>query len=181
MIRASNVLSLAERVFEGTELRGRLLRRTLRVPVTETLLEFVIDGHPLGEAPEIEECIARPDDQATDLGERMPGTAAVQVERLLGIRPDTWEQGRVWLLFCPVCHDEGCGGVSAAIDRVGDWVIWSDFTWDNPFDQPLVRLQSLVRVSRQRFAFDATRYDALLMPLLAHYRQLDAARGRRRR
>ncbi|WPR65579.1 hypothetical protein SLW73_04445 [Glutamicibacter protophormiae] len=55
----------------------------------------------------------------------------VQLQRFSGDAPGEFYPHRVWLYFCPVCFDEGCGGVSVNIQTSGEHVIWSNFCFDS--------------------------------------------------
>ncbi|MGX1749146.1 hypothetical protein [Glutamicibacter protophormiae] len=54
-----------------------------------------------------------------------------QLQRFSGDAPGEFYPHRVWLYFCPVCFDEGCGGVSVNIQTSGEHVIWSNFCFDS--------------------------------------------------
>lgn len=60
-----------------------------------------------------------------------PSALEMQLRRFCGDAPGEFYPHRVWLYFCPVCFDEGCGGVSVNIQTSVEHVIWSNFCFDS--------------------------------------------------
>jgi hypothetical protein len=96
--------------------------------------EFVVNGVPLAEL------LAAP---ARDSGGR--GTRLSQeppfvfryggdeaVARLLLDAPPDLRDGRNSLLVCELCGDQGCGVISAVIERDGNAIVWRDFVSQSP-------------------------------------------------
>jgi hypothetical protein len=162
-----NVLSFRPRIVQATERQRRFLRSALPAKHEDVFLDFLIDGRPLREVLEVPEDVRRPTDDVSDLSESSAAEAVLQVDRLLGVAPNQYGSERVWLLFCPVCHEEGCGGLSVKVDRRDGQVEWSNFAWDNIFENPPTIL-SLT----QRFVFDAVAYDTALGALRARFATL---------
>jgi len=54
---------------------------------------------------------------------------------LLRERPET-ESGRSLIYICPECADIGCGAYGCKITRVGDCYVWSDFAYENGYEEP---------------------------------------------
>lgn len=164
MHQAPNVLSFRPQTVVGVESRPRWLRRDLSVTQEATFYEFLIDGRPLTELLEAAEGIARPDQETTNLGCSMVDAALSQLDHLLGAEsPGTIAQ-RVWLLFCPVDHDPGCGGISARITWGPQTVTWSEFGWDDDVAGPVVPLSQ-----HQHFTFDRHQYEKDLRALRAEF------------
>ncbi|MEV7553985.1 hypothetical protein AB0N89_30580 [Amycolatopsis sp. NPDC089917] len=98
--------------------------------------------------------------------DRWRETAVATLSRLLGDLPGDFDDGRVALLFCPMCGDLGCGGYSVEVVLGDDVVEWRAYGWQydyEPFD------------SAQEFAFAVARFDrkayeTLLRDLLSNYR-----------
>ncbi|MFI9454576.1 hypothetical protein [Amycolatopsis sp. NPDC052450] len=98
--------------------------------------------------------------------ERWRESAVETLSRLLGHLPGDFDDGRVALLFCPLCGDLGCGGYSVEVVFGDDVVEWRAFghQYDyEPFDPD------------QEFSFTGARFDrkayeTLLGDLLSNYR-----------
>lgn len=45
---------------------------------------------------------------------------------------------RVGLYICPECGDIGCGRFSVAVERCGDEVVWSEFSYENGNEEPSI-------------------------------------------
>lgn len=159
-----NVLSFRNRRVPRTEWKSRFLRSALPVEHEDLFLEFLIDGLPLSEVLEVGEDIARPVDEVTDLGDYSPAEAVMQVDRLLGLAENQYGSERVWLLFCPVCHEEGCGGIGVKIDRADGKVVWSEFAWENILGDPPVVLSET-----QTLTFDETEYEMTLREIRSRF------------
>src|SRR5205814_786743 len=55
--------------------------------------------------------------------------------RLLMDHPPDSESGRVLIYVCAECGDIGCGAYAVRVDRRGDSWTWSDFAWENGYDE----------------------------------------------
>lgn len=90
--------------------------------------------------------------------------AQEQIRRLKGELPGQFFPQRVWLYFCPVCFDEGCGGVSVRIQVGADQVVWSGFRHDMPSteDQMEAFDDDDVITSVGTLLFDRVEYEAAL-------------------
>jgi len=55
---------------------------------------------------------------------------------------DDLPNGRVALYTCP-CGDYGCGVVSALIEQDGEHIVWSDFRYENNYDDDVIPLERL--------------------------------------
>jgi hypothetical protein len=98
--------------------------------------------------------------------ERWRESAVENLSRLLGHLPGDFDDGRVALLFCPLCGDLGCGGYSVEVVFGDDEVEWRAFGWQydyEPFDP-----DQEVPFTGARFERKA--YEKLLGDLQADYR-----------
>ena len=94
-------------------------------------LEFLIDGVSLRRTAHGE------GDLVTGLNRSWWSQDPSAVETLLGRRPaPDLESGRIPLLVCGECGDLACGAVTAALDMGPSEVTWSDFRWENGYDEP---------------------------------------------
>ena len=48
------------------------------------------------------------------------------------------ESGRVLLYICPECGDIGCGSYAARVEEHGDQYMWSNFAYENGYEEPQV-------------------------------------------
>ena len=62
--------------------------------------------------------------------------------------------GRVPLYICPECGDLGCGTVSVRITKYDDCFVWSDFGFENNYENRLVESYPHVR----DFVFEKAQY-----------------------
>ncbi len=94
--------------------------------------DLVIDGGRLIE--QVERVAGRTFDVASPLG-WMP-TAYLQewAVRLVAEGPALLPSRRCELFVCPECGDLGCGCVSCAVSRDGEYVVWSDLGWETDND-----------------------------------------------
>ncbi len=54
---------------------------------------------------------------------------------LLREKPET-ESGRTLVYLCPECADIGCGAYGCKITKVGSFYVWSDFAYENGYEDP---------------------------------------------
>lgn len=65
-----------------------------------------------------------------------PDAIAEAVSELIledGVRPTS---RRVGIYICPECGDIGCGRFSVRVERRGDEVVWSEFSYENGYEEP---------------------------------------------
>jgi hypothetical protein len=123
----------------------------------QRFLDFVIDGRPL--QPEIQQ---RGFDTITPLwldGGSARAFATRSVQLLLGEIPGDAPQGRVSLYVCSECGDLGCGAVTVRLAVSEDIVEWSDWGYQNNYDDDIYR-DSLDDLPALTFARD--QYQAAL-------------------
>lgn len=58
-------------------------------------------------------------------------------ELLLEGRVDSPKR-RVGIYICPECGDIGCGRFSVTVERRGEEMIWSDFSYENGYEAPAI-------------------------------------------
>jgi hypothetical protein len=65
--------------------------------------------------------------------------AKAQALRELLLEVDTSsKQRRVGIYICPECGDIGCGRFSVMVERCADAVIWSEFAYENDYEDLLI-------------------------------------------
>jgi hypothetical protein len=69
--------------------------------------------------------------------------------------------GRTALYVCPECGDDSCGVISVRIKRDGDAIVWSDFAFENDYDD---RVEPLRDLGPFRFAESEYRQALLVEP-----------------
>jgi hypothetical protein len=115
-------------------------------------LDFVIDGVSLLRTAHGEGNLV------TELNRSWWSQDTPAVETLLGRRPaPNLDSGRIPLLVCGECGDLACGAVTAALDVGDSEVTWSDFRWENGYEEA-EPIDSLVDPMR----FDRAQYEAEL-------------------
>ncbi|MFB0835727.1 hypothetical protein ACX8Z9_04800 [Arthrobacter halodurans] len=160
-----NTLSFVERQVRTTSWERRWFFLSRFVEAEHTFLEPAIDGRPLREWVREWEGVDEPPEESTLLSAFDPELAVEQLDRLLGDKPNQFGD-RAWLLFCKVCFDEGCGGLTADISRAGGRVTWSNFGWDTDYvteDEEPARYNA-------SFSFDEAAYDRLLAEAREHFK-----------
>lgn len=86
------------------------------------------------------------------------------IRRLLMVEPGDLPGGRVSLYICPECGDIGCGAITVRIERRGLEIIWSDFGYENNYENN-VELESFCSIGP--FHFDLNTYESKLRALLS--------------
>ncbi|MFJ2619248.1 hypothetical protein [Glutamicibacter sp. NPDC087344] len=97
-----------------------------------------------------------------------PSDAIQQIDRLLGVIPHQYGE-RAWLLFCPLCADEGCGGLTTELTIQSETVSWSNFGWDINYepDEKPIRTHS-----SSASTFERRDYEAVLGEARERFSQL---------
>lgn len=140
-------LQLVPRSGQHSWLDGDVTRR----PVSH-FLDLVVDGRSLldlakGSGNLVTE-LNRPWLQA------VPEAVAV----LRGQQPHAdLEPGRIALLVCIIDGDLGCGAVTAALQVSAETVTWSDFQWENGYEEP-----DAAPGMPESFTFDRRQYEQVL-------------------
>jgi hypothetical protein len=140
-------LRLEPSVHTHTVVDGRVTRH-----LQSHFLDFLIDNASLVKT-------VHEQDLVTDLNRAwLPGGVASAIETLLGRRPAPGlSEGRIPLLVCGECGDLECGAVTAALDVGASEVTWSDFQWENGYEEP-EPIDTLAEPVR----FDRAQYEAEL-------------------
>ena len=160
------------RLLTGSGFQDRV-RYTPRLTEPQCQLEFVVDGHALGEqlrtfpVPEPETFGLDPFDMLSVADVARPEAAREGLEQLAGARErsDDWPlaPGRLPLYVCPVCADLGCGAITVEVVRHEGVVTWQDFRMENGYSVPD---EAIDLSAFGPFHFDAEQHDrALLAPV----------------
>jgi hypothetical protein len=99
-------------------------------------VDFLIDGESL--LARLVEGYGGHGDFMGCLVHGFPDAIAEAVSELLleaGIVPSS---RRVGIYICPECGDIGCGRFSVKVERYGDQVVWSEFSYENGYEEPWV-------------------------------------------
>jgi hypothetical protein len=118
-------------------------------------LDFVIDGTPLTTKLGTEQITSF----VLDIGE-WPGskagnieTVSTEIKHLLEAEHPDFPAKRWALYRCAECGDLGCTAVSVKIDRSDGAVVWSDFGFQNNWEDEVHAITNL-----GPFVFDVTQY-----------------------
>lgn len=80
---------------------------------------------------------------------------------LLGIEPSDLRPNRIPISICGECADYGCGATTCCVTLSDDLVEWSDFGWDNNYEDETHHSDALLG---HHFYFDRQSYEDLLNP-----------------
>jgi len=83
---------------------------------------------------------------------------------LLKEQPGEFPNDRVALYICPECGDLGCGAVTAKISVHDDVVTWSDFGYENTYEDAMFP-DTLSAIGP--FTFELREYEMTLRNLIA--------------
>jgi hypothetical protein len=128
-------------------------------------LDLVVDGRPLRDLLNIPEDAARPEQQTTALRDDWPPKTVMEyLDRLLGLLPGDFDDGRIALLLCPVCGDVWCDTVSMELAQAPQAVTWRRFGWQagTADDEPWM-------FPDQSFTFERAEYEQFLQGLRDRY------------
>lgn len=151
--------------------------RTRSETQTVRYLDWTIDGRPLrdyfpddaGEAgPETTSLVASPVQGTTNLG-------MSNLHHLLGTRAtaagwDTFDDGRIALLFCPTCADLDCATLSCELVITPSTVEWRDVGWQVGY-LPFLDPEATATQTPKAFTFERQPYESLLSRILDAGRQ----------
>lgn len=145
-----SVLDLRERDREITDQAARTPHR---------YLDLVVDGRSVGDAlraaiPDLITPLWVDDDVARE-------ESLLAVRRLRGEVPGDLHDGRVLIYGCGECTDVSCGGASIRLTIGDDTVEWSEWGWENDWDDAITPLDDEVDLP-ERLVFDRRAYDAAL-------------------
>ena len=85
-----------------------------------------------------------------------PEQNADVASQLVGLTDPSFDTGRVLLYVCPECGDIGCGAYSAIVSVASGEASWSDFAYENGYEDP----RPLENIGP--FVFDTSRYKAAI-------------------
>jgi len=117
--------------------------------------DLVIDGQRLYD--QVERVAGWSLDLASPLGWMPAEYLREWSARLVAAGPALLPSGRCELFVCPECGDLGCGCVSCAVSRDGEWVVWTDLGWETDYDPA-----GLVRFPMGGFRFRAAELAGVL-------------------
>ncbi|GAB12926.1 hypothetical protein ARGLB_029_00020 [Arthrobacter globiformis NBRC 12137] len=130
-------------------------------------LDFLVDDRPMRDLLDVPEDWEQPLYETTALRDDWRPKAVVDyLDRLLGVLPGDYEDGRVSLLICVVCGDLWCGAVSVELALSPQTVTWQKIGWQG--DPEDVEPETL---TEQSFTFDRDEYEQLLRGLREHYKK----------
>ena len=131
------------------------------VPVA--FLDLVVDERPLRTLFDIPEELAPVEFETTAFRDDwVPRAALEQLDRLLGLLPGDFEDGRVAVFLCPVDGDLWCGSVSMEVVRTPETVTWQKFGWQE-LGSPIE--PELWLFNERSFSFDRGQYEEVLREL----------------
>lgn len=128
----------------------------LGTQIKRSFLDFVVDGVSLYET------IGRRSDLISTIWIDPPMALSEErkaVRRLLKLDPGDLPSDRVSLYICPECGDLGCGSISLHIQIADDEITWSDFGYENNYEDHIDR-ESYTSVGP--FHFSRAVYEATL-------------------
>jgi len=110
--------------------------------------DFEVDGQSLAQllSVRVSDLVGRLDAEHRDLN-------ATEISVLVGDAPADLAADRVLLFVCPECGDVKCGAVTATLNVRNDLIEWSDFRYENTYDEAMTK--RFVAVGPFRFARDA--------------------------
>jgi len=118
-------------------------------------LDVVVNGTSLWE------CLGKRHDMVSvlcrDFAQPESSTA---VDRLLLKSEADFPNDRRSLFVCAECGDLGCGAVTLSVRRVGGKVVWSDFGYENTYEEQVLR-DDFADVGP--FEFDSSQYESALL------------------
>lgn len=130
-------------------------------------LDFLVDDRPMRDLLDVPEDWEQPLYETTALRDDWRPKAVVDyLDRLLGVLPGDYDDGRVSLLVCAVCGDLWCGAVSVELALSPRTVSWQKIGWQG--DPEDVEPETL---TEQSFTFDRDEYEQLLRGLREHYKK----------
>ena len=134
------------------DIRGKIIAGTERHSV-----DFVVDGLSLFAATgadAMDMCGCFSPDYATCGNE----LARHENERMSNIftfeAPPEIKQDRLALFVCSHCGDLACGAITFRLSRAGDTVRWSDFAYENGYDEDETDFETYSSVGPFEFGID---------------------------
>lgn len=78
------------------------------------------------------------------------------------------ESHRVLIYCCSECGDVTCGGITVKIQKNEDSIEWSDFAYENNYDEKMTNRESFMGVGPFKFAVDEYMHT---IDLVANFRE----------
>lgn len=130
-------------------------------------LDFLVNDQPMRDLLDVPEDWGMPLEGTTALRDDWRPKAVMDyLDRLLGLTPGDYDDGRVSLLVCQICGDLWCGALSMELTMSPQSVTWRQFGWQGDADDDEPQL-----FPERSFTFDRAEYDQLLRGLREHYRK----------
>jgi hypothetical protein len=130
-------------------------------------LDLMVDKQRLRDLLDIPEDLAAVELETTAFRDDWPPVSALeQLDRLLGVLPGDFDDGRIAVFLCPVDGDLWCGSASVEITWTFETVTWHKFGWQHPNAYIERELQLF---NDQSFVFDRDQYEHVLRELRHHY------------
>jgi len=91
----------------------------------------------------------------------VPGHTAKLAKIFVGeLLADVLPGDRIPLFVCPICGDAGCGTISFKLTRQGSLVRWSEFAYENTWDDEATDFESYSTLGP--FEFDLETYELVI-------------------
>jgi hypothetical protein len=119
-------------------------------------LDFIVNGQSLAD-------LIRAGDFIGCLGWGNSDWEKTNILQLLRKEQPVTYSGRVPILVCAECGDLGCGAVTVRIERTPSGIQWSDFAFENDYDEEGVKSYPHVGL----YLFDTTAYWQVLTQRLS--------------
>ncbi len=121
--------------------------------------DYLVDGVSLRERLKV-------GDMISPFGWLRPAADARFRQILLLKQPSDLKPGRVPIFVCPECADYGCGAVTAAVTKDGDFIIWDSFAHENNYSD---EAHPIAEHRQQRLSFHRSEYWSVIhsLPLSA--------------
>jgi len=155
-----NTLSFARLIRTGS---GDWTRRIGPYKTERNHLDFLIDGVSLYG---VSKAGAR--DLIGLLGWSPAEDDQISINRLLLVERPDLANVRQSIFVCAECGDIACGAITAEIQRVAGTYVWSNFAFENNYDEAMTDRDSFAHVGP--FAFDAEQYSTSLKDALRYAR-----------
>ncbi|MDQ0618889.1 hypothetical protein [Arthrobacter globiformis] len=133
----------------------------------DAFLDFLVNDRPMRDLLDVPEDWEQPLDETTALRDDWRPKAVVDyLDRLLGVLPGDYDDGRVSILVCAVCGDLWCGALSIELALSPQTVTWQKIGWQSDPDDVEPQL-----LTDRAFTFDRDEYEELLRRLREHYKK----------
>jgi hypothetical protein len=126
----------------GIKIRGGKNNQSKRM-----FYDFIIDGRSLFETLNV--------DFISGFGWLTIEFQKEYADTILLKRPSELVSGRVPILICPECADLGCGAITVEIRKDKEFISWSNFGFENNYDETIMSLDEYSEFGPFYFKKDA--------------------------